>query len=340
MTQATPREIRQPWRVMVELGMVFTLDEAMRAGRSEAWVRHALTAKRVVRIRRGFYCDAELWERSAASPVTRHVLEARAAWIAIGRRGWASHYSAALLNGLPVPFGQPAAVTISQANRPKGRRHYFPGVRLRTASVDPRDVGSEFSMPVLRPARTALDVTRLHGFGAGLVLADSALARGVATESDLARIDQWMTGWSGSRAVHDVVRYASPRREAPSESLSFALFVERQLPLPECNPWIVGHGAGGVRSDFRWKAYRLVGEVDGRIKYTEPYSKPDRVLADEKARQMRIEETGLVVVRWTAAEIVHHPDRVIDRIVRQSRVASEIYGVPLLHPGSVDARDR
>jgi hypothetical protein len=319
---------------MVELGMVFTVGQALEAGRSEAWIRHAVQQNRLVRIRRGLYCNAELWLRSGNSALARHVLEARAAWIALGRRGWASHYSAALLCGLPVPYGQPARVTISQATRPEGRRHYFPGVRLRTASVDPRDIGSEFSMAVLRPSRTALDVTRLHGFAAGLVVADAALARGVANQAELQRIADWMTGWSGSRAVRQIVRHASPRRESPSESLSFALFVERQFPLPECNPWIVGRGAGGLRSDFRWKAHRLAGEVDGRVKYTEPYGEPERVLAEEKDRQLRIEEAGFVVVRWTGSEILHHPDRVIDRIVRQSRVASEIYGVPVLVPGT------
>ncbi len=316
--------------------MMFTAGQAIRAGKTEAWIRHAIKQERLVRIRRGLFCDAELWRRSGESALTRHVLEARAAWIALGRRGWASHYSAALLSGLPAPNGQPAQVTISQATRPEGRRHYLPGVRLRTASVDPRDIGSEFSMPVLRPARTALDVTRLDGFAAGLVLADASLARGLAHEAEFQRIAAWMTGWSGSRAVRQVAQSASRLRESPSESLSFALFVERQLPLPECNPWIVGHGTGGVRSDFRWKAHRLAGEVDGRVKYTDPYGDPDRVLADEKVRQLRIEEAGFLVVRWTGSEILHYPDRVIDRILRQSRVASEIYGVPPLLPGTAD----
>ena len=84
---------------MVQLGMVFTAGQAIRAGKTEAWIRHAIRQERLVRIRRGLYCDAELWRRSGESALARHVLEARAAWIALGRRGWASHYSAALLDG-------------------------------------------------------------------------------------------------------------------------------------------------------------------------------------------------------------------------------------------------
>ncbi len=66
--------------------MVFTVGQALEAGKSEAWIRHAVQQNRLVRIRRGLYCDAELWLRSGNSALPRHVLEARTAWIALGRR--------------------------------------------------------------------------------------------------------------------------------------------------------------------------------------------------------------------------------------------------------------
>jgi hypothetical protein len=99
--------------------------------------------------RKGLFADATIWQKTASDPALRQVLETRAAWLALDRRGWDSHYSAAVLNGLPVPCDQPAYVTISQATRPEGRRLYRPGLRLRTAQVDARDVGSEWSVAVL-----------------------------------------------------------------------------------------------------------------------------------------------------------------------------------------------
>ena len=75
---------------------------------------------------------------------------------------------------------------------------------------------------------------------------------------------------------------------------------------------------------------QFAGEADGQVKYTNPYGPPERALVEEKARQLRLEEAGLVVVRWSGAEIQRDPDRVIDRIVRQSRIASALYGAPLL----------
>lgn len=141
-----------------------------------------------------------------------------------------------------------------------------------------------------------------------------------------------MVGWNSS-APRLVARHGSGRRESPNESCSFALFVERDLPLPECNAWLIGAGRGGVRADFVWKRFRLVGEADGQVKYKNPYGDPTRTLVDEKVRQLRIEEAGFVVVRWTGAELQRDPAVVLDRIVRQSRIASAMYGVPLLVPG-------
>jgi len=165
--------------------LVFDLNEAGRAGLSAMAVRHGVRTGRFVRLRRGLFCDAQLWQRSGASPMARQVLETRAAWLALGRRGWASHYSAAVLHGLPVPHGQPSAVTISQANRSNGRHR------------------------ILSPARTSLDVARVHGFAPALVLADATLARGTATVAELDRIAASMKGWKGAVGVRLVAHNAS-----------------------------------------------------------------------------------------------------------------------------------
>ena len=92
----------------------------------------------------------------------------------------------------------------------------------------------------------------------------------------------------------------------------------------------IGQRQGGVRSDFLWRRYRLAGEADGRVKYSDLLVSRIARSSRRKARQLRLEEAGFVVVRWTGGEIQRDPDRVIHRIVRHSRVASEIYGVPIL----------
>jgi hypothetical protein len=320
---------------MVEFRIVFSLAQAEQAGRSRAWVRHAVRQGKLVRLRSGVYCDASFWHRSEGLPVVRHALEARAALIAVGRRGWASHYSAATLLELPVPFGQPDRVTISRADRSAGRRSH-PNLRLLTSRIDSLDTTTEWGVPVLRAARTSLDVARVFGFPAALVLADAALATGKADRAEFQRIAATMRRWSGVGDVDLVASHASGLRESPIESRSFAAFVDCGLPLPQCNLWVLGdrYSRGGVRADFVWDTYRLVGEADGRVKYVDPRRPSETVLVEEKDRQTRLEEHGFVVVRWSGAEIEHRPEVVIDRIVRQSRIANSVYGVPLLLPGA------
>ena len=200
------QSVRLP--IMDPRPLVFDLNEAGRAGLSAMAVRHGVRTGRFVRLRRGLFCDAQLWQRSGASPMARQVLETRAAWLALGRRGWASHYSAAVLHGLPVPHGQPSSVTISQANRSNGR-HRLPGLVLRTVTVDPVDIQTDWGMPILSPARTSLDVARVHGFAPALVLADATLARGTATVAELDRIAASMKGWKGAVGVRLVAHNAS-----------------------------------------------------------------------------------------------------------------------------------
>jgi len=316
---------------MFAVRLVFSLQEAEQAGMSRARIRHALRRGKLVRLRTGVYCDASFWHRSEEVPAARHALEVRAALIALRRPGWASHYSAAKLLELPVPYGQPEVVTISQLDRSAGRRAY-PKLRLRSSWIDEQDTTTAWGVPVLGPGRTCLDIAREFGFAAGLVLADAALAQGAANRADFERIAAGMRRWSGVGDVDLVAHHASGRRESPIESRSFAVFVDFGLPLPQCNQWIIGgeHSRGGVRSDFAWKPHRVVGEADGRVKYVDPRRSPEVILIEEKTRQARIEEQGFVVVRWSGAEIEHRPDAVIDRIVRGSRIANAMYGVPPL----------
>ncbi|WP_246221251.1 hypothetical protein [Phytoactinopolyspora mesophila] len=276
------------------------------------------------------YCERAAWEASASSSALRHAIEVWAAILALGRRGWASGYSAALLLGLPVPKGQPEGVEISLPQRFHGRRGYR-GMRVRTASVAKGDVFVLRGVPMTVPARTSLDITRNHGFPAGLIVADAALRNDVVRPGELDEMVEGMKGWRKSSQMRLVAEHASRTRESPGESFSYAVFVIAEFPLPECNAWVVGEGHGGVRSDFLWRRHRLVGEVDGHLKYRDPlWGPPERVLLDEKKRQMRIEEAGFVVVRWTPAEAVNEPGAVLHRIVRQSTIAARMFGVPCI----------
>lgn len=318
---------------MVGVEGVATAAQLRERGTTPGAVRRAVAAGTLVVVRRGVYCDAAVWQATKTDARSRHRIDAYAAWLSLGRRGWAAEYSAATILALPVPQDQLRHVTMSLAQRTQGRRRY-PGLRLRSATVAADDVAVFQGVPTTLAPRTTADVSRAHGFAAGLAIGDAAMRAGFVDSGDLVTQANRMRGWPGSVDVTKVATHVSAARESPAESASYALFVDHGLDLPECNPWVIGEGYDGVRCDFRWRRYRLVGEVDGWIKYINPLWRPDeRVLVDEKVRQLRIEEAGYVVVRWTALEAARQPALVLDRIARGSQLAARMYGVPVLSIG-------
>lgn len=113
----------------------------------------------------------------------------------------------------------------------------------------------------------------------------------------------------GIAGVKRQMHCADARLESPLEIRSWLEFRRRRLPLPQPQAQVRGASGRGYRADFRWG--RVIGEADGAVKYTTAEQ-----LWAEKLRQEDLEQAGFVVVRWTWAEIVHQPKRVIARISR------------------------
>ncbi len=103
---------------------------------------------------------------------------------------------------------------------------------------------------------------------------------------------------------------ADPARESPIESLSFGHMALAGLPLPICQ-FEVRTPHGSLFPDFYWEQGNLVGEADGRGKYTEPGS-----MVREKEREQLLRDMGFRMVRWLGKEIHLTPDIVMARIAR------------------------
>lgn len=101
-----------------------------------------------------------------------------------------------------------------------------------------------------------------------------------------------------------------PARESVPESLAAGHIVLERLPMPEFQHTI-HTPAGDMYPDFYWPELRLIGEVDGRMKYTDPAA-----YEREKVREQVLRDLGYRIVRWTASEIMFTPHLVIERIAR------------------------
>ena len=84
--------------------------------------------------------------------------------------------------------------------------------------------------------------------------------------------------------------------------------LEARVPSPELQREIRTR-AGTFRVDFCWPDVRVIGEADGRVKYSDADT-----LWREKLRQEHLERAGYRVVRWTWHDITAERRRWLDRL--------------------------
>lgn len=276
---------------------------------------------------------------SAADPAAAHVRQARALVAALRdpRREYAlSHGSAVAVHGLPYPGlvrpdSWPVELTRSRTRGgPTGdwRAHCAPLPAEHRTVVDGLDVTTL--------ARTAVDVAAAHPLVASLPVVDAAVRRLVLLAADSSE-EPWRTTRdvavdvqlasaarallidtlerSGRRRGHRRARVAigaaEPGAENGFESASRARFLLAGLPVPRAGFPVRGDDGRWYWADVAWPELRVLGEADGRGKYTDP-----AVLYAEKRRQETLERAGWIVVRWTWEELVHTPEVVVARVAR------------------------
>ena len=120
----------------------------------------------------------------------------------------------------------------------------------------------------------------------------------------------------GTARALRAITFCDGRRETAIESLSWVRFLDWQLPLPALQQDIWDDSGLVGRVDFLWPGCRVVGEADGRVKYTDP-----EALWAEKRRELRLQRLGYTIVRWTWADVARVDSpfrRVLERVIRQA----------------------
>lgn len=143
---------------------------------------------------------------------------------------------------------------------------------------------------------TAVNLARSQQFEDALIPLDAALRSGAHSESLRACASE-LAGGHGMRHLARAVSCADGSSESPLESVSRGVMLNCGLQLPELQTEIpTSHGR--FRVDFYWPQFRLIGEADGRVKYTDA-----DVLWQEKRRQLALEAQGYQVMRWSWEDI-------------------------------------
>jgi hypothetical protein len=145
---------------------------------------------------------------------------------------------------------------------------------------------------VTSPLRTAIDLARSGSLAQGVAALDHVLAGGLDRSEALAEILR-RRPFHGVGNVDRALNIAQGRSESPLESLSLARFAELGFAQPQQQHGIL-IGRDRYRVDFFWPEVGVVGEADGRLKYS---SNED--LWREKRREDAIRREVAGFIRWT-----------------------------------------
>lgn len=275
-----------PWQAAHQYG-VFTNEQAIQAGWSMQNLKYASQAGQLIRLRRGVYT-------LAPSELTGPALQR----LRVGQQGAAaalripaatvSHVSAIALHDLPLlePASQPC-ITLEPPLRTRPAALH---VHRQPIPLHQMDRASDIKLTGV--ARSIIDLTREAGLESGVVAADAALNRGLCTVADLEQVySESCRGRAGLTTGRRLLESLDAKAESPLESISRLAMAG--LPMPRTQVVILGAAGQFLgRVDFYWDGWGLIGEADGREKYT------DDELWREKQRQDLLADHGLLAVRW------------------------------------------
>ncbi|MGQ0464056.1 MAG: type IV toxin-antitoxin system AbiEi family antitoxin domain-containing protein [Sporichthyaceae bacterium] len=324
-------------------GGPFTRSQALQCGLTRGWIRHALEIGLIVRLRQGVFVDAGLVAH--AKPREMHALDAAAALLSRAlpvdpsrghppeQRVAIGHRSAAWLWRLraPLPIAQtPPKLEEARPPGPAGaapperrlvelisadrcRRNFRWGVNVKPATLPDADVTVLGCLPITSMERTVVDLARRIPKYDGVMLADNALRRGASADR-LREVAAYCATWGGGTRATAVVEFADGRSESPAESLARCVFADFGLPAPDLQVELFDHAGKIGRVDLLFRDQGTVVEVDGKVKYTDPWRDPAAVLLEEKLREERLREADWEVVRASWDQLTQHPRDVVNRV--------------------------
>lgn len=269
-----------PVEALRELGGVATFGELLPlTDRGE--IERALAAGRIRKPRHNRYCLADV-------DAVKH---------AVARTGGvASHLSAAQQFGWKLKEDPtlPCITLPRSARKPRG------AFELHWADLSEREVRRN----VTSRTRTVIDCARAYDFDVALSVADSALREGVVDRDDLLMGAARSPRTGRARAVR-VAREASALRANPFESCLYS--IATTVPGLEVVPQGAVPGVGFV--DLLDRVLGIVVEAESLEHH---WSKAG--LQRDVERYTTAARLGLVVLRFTWADVMFEPDRVAEAI--------------------------
>jgi len=298
----------------IQQGVVYSSDLS-REGVDPRVLRAEAARGTLLKIRRGVYADKDQWmardsrsrhmalmsivQREASNPVVFAGISAAAVW------------------GLPLLGEFPDRVTV--LDRWKGGGRSEPGVtRTSRGATSALAVAvGEFSVTSI--ARTVLDRARTVPIREAIATIDWALWKRGTSGLDLcdlhAELDL-MNPRGGRRSLEIALTESTSLSDSFGESLARVDMWSLGFPRPTLQREFRDRD-GSMFPDFAWESHGVLGEFDGRQKYSRNMAvngDPSEALWREKKREDRLRALGFTIVRifWSDLE---HPERLIAKLM-------------------------
>ncbi|KRE54717.1 hypothetical protein [Phycicoccus sp. Soil748] len=295
-----------PVDAWLRLPQPFLSREAHAAGLSSTAIAGGVRRGELVVLSRHLYAARSCWSRLSATEA--HTALARAAQLSVAG-SVVSHTSAALLHGLPRPWGPTGAVCLTARDSTRTAAH-DDWRRVLDGALPGDHVTVVEGVPVTTVDRTVVDCLRTLRLRDGLAIADAALGAGATVVRALERVRRQQRGWPGVRTADLGISLADGRRESWLESASVGTAVALGWPVPLSQVGI--HRLDGAfvgRVDLLWADLGVVGEADGRSKYLGQFDeawdaeRAAALMVRERDRERELESVGLAVARWGSSAL-------------------------------------
>ncbi len=273
------------------------------AGVTKALLERALAEGLLIRVRRGVYAPRPLPPRGRhllrdGQPSPAYVAHVRAALLAAGPRAVADRRSAAVLWAMDL-LVEPSAV---ECRVPRSRtRVRLAGVSVRCSTQSTSDeisVAGLEPVPVTPPLDTVISCCLSRPMLEAVVVADSALRRGLLTVDELAEGLSRRQDSRGRGRLTRLLLVIDPASGSVLESM-LRYLLHRAGLFPTSQYVVVGSDGRPVgRVDFCFVEHGLVVECDGR-RWHDP--KDNRT--KDRHRDNALQRLGWRVVRFSWSDV-------------------------------------
>ncbi|MGO1848288.1 hypothetical protein [Microbacterium sp.] len=252
---------------------------------------HAVRRGELRRVRSGVYVPSHDWEQ--LPPWDRYLVRVHA-FALKAPYAVLTHESAAALWGLPLLGAQPHIHAIAPRS---GDARLVGDVQWHHLKDEP-DVVTTPGAALTPPVDTVVNLARSRHPAVARVAADALLRLGDCSSDLLLDANESRQSKRGRAAARWPLTTTTPLPESPLETLSIVEIEWLGFEAPELQVSVGGMDGNEYRVDCFWRRADIIGEADGRSKYTLDGQLPERAVWLEKRREDVLRRSASGFTRW------------------------------------------